>query len=266
MNEFIVFKERERKRKEEEVRMSDNSSPSTPTPTANVEFNDKQTKQNLTSSINAIPSYIQTPPTTPPSLNKDLDNMVSVNPVIPLFIQEQIAAETKECVLPILNGLWSEYEYNAFIQGLVAFSEEKDINIRCALISKHFLPNYTSDQIKQCFMVLSSVAKDKERDEPTEELANIEAKVKAEIFGQRDSDTQIRNLRFSPQTYISFSQCNESIGQFGYLYNSNPMERRASYPMDTISRIKYDQQQETFLGLEHAMWNVGNPDGFPDCG
>lgn len=278
---YFLRLERERKRKEE-GRMSDNSSPSTPSPLTNIEFNDKQTNekshlkkrksidspQNMLSYINTIPSYIQTPPPTPPSLTKDFDKILSVNPVIPLFIQEQIAAETKECVLPVLKGPWSEYEYNAFIQGLVAFSEEKDINIRCALISKHFLPSYTSDQIKQCFMVLSNVAKDKERDEPREELANIEAKVKAEIFvlSQYDSDTQMRNLRFSPQNSVSFTQYNESMGQFGYLCNSISIERRASYPMDIVSKMKYDQHQETMIGLEHGMWNVGNPDGLPDCG
>lgn len=114
------------------------------------------------------PSLIHTPIPTPKT--EADQNSVSTpkfsklqTSTIPYFIQQQIAAETRESVLNTLKG-WTPSDYNSFIEGLVSYSDEKDINVRCRLISEHYLPNHTPDDIKQCFLVLSSVAKSKDHD------------------------------------------------------------------------------------------------------
>jgi len=226
---------------------------------------------------------------SPPTglIQKDLNKGSTLNPVIPQFIQQQIAAETKESVLAALRGAWSPDEYNAFIEGLVAYSEEKDINTRCQLISRHYLPRYSPEQIKQCFMVLSSVAKAKERDEPRDELAGMEARVRAEMYGQyflvkpdTDNSLQFRHpslYRYPPQVpqpapAVSYPQ--QFTEPAGHLYafgnggggGMQTTERRASYPLDPFSRVKHanDAQQDAFLSLEHGMWSGmhANPDEF----
>jgi hypothetical protein len=89
------------------------------------------------------------------------------SPTIPQYIQQQIAAETRDSVLAQLKG-WTAQDYNAFIEGLVAFADEKDITNRCKLIAMHYLPKFPAEEIKQCFTILSNVAKSKDSDDMEE--------------------------------------------------------------------------------------------------
>jgi len=186
---------------------------------------------------------------------KSLDSSpTSKTPRIPHFIQQQIAAETKDSVLSSLNG-WTSSEYNYFIEGLVAYSEEKDINIRCKLISDHYLPNFSPDEIKQCFTVLSNVAKSKEREESHDEFS-IETRPKhfsptmktpeiPDIFNR----FQIGNTRHKPN----------------YLHEPYPMyppfspERRASFPMDSNFIKKHPEASDSFFDNIPLAWH--NPNG-----
>jgi hypothetical protein len=56
---------------------------------------------------------------------------------IPLHVQQQIAAETRDSVLSQLKG-WTSQDYNAFIEGLVAFADEKDVRTRVHLQCRSF--------------------------------------------------------------------------------------------------------------------------------
>jgi len=162
-----------------------------------------------------------------PQPNSPISSKSATIPVIPQFIQQQIAAETKDSVLASLKG-WSSEQYNFFIQGLVQFSDEKDINIRCRLIAENYLPIFKAEEIKQCFTVLSNVAKAKEKDEPQDEFANIEARAKADIFG-------FQNLASNNSPRYNF-QSGNNFPSDGYAVYSvapfQPTDRRLNAPFD----------------------------------
>eukprot|EP01118_Nematostelium_gracile_P000459 TRINITY_DN10511_c0_g1_i1.p1 TRINITY_DN10511_c0_g1~~TRINITY_DN10511_c0_g1_i1.p1 ORF type:complete len:275 (-),score=71.28 TRINITY_DN10511_c0_g1_i1:19-843(-) len=162
-------------------------------------------------------------------------------PIIPQFIQQQISAETKENVLASLHG-WTSEDYDLFISGLVTYSEEKDINVRCKLIAENYLSNFTPEEIKRCFLVLSNVAKAKERDEPHDEFANIEARTKAEFIQhyhqsmRLDKEPDPAMMHSHPfATANRFNPAQQSIQPLHHMApypGSYIMERRASVPGD----------------------------------
>jgi len=201
----------------------------------------------------------------PPSTPKDASPRAAQTPVIPHFIQQQIAAETKDSVLAALRG-WGSEEYNAFIEGLVTYSEEKDINVRCKLISENYLPTFTADEIKRCFTVLSNVAKAKERDEPHDEFANMEARAKADIFAHYQQTMKGSELPESvpyrlsgiPMRYPLPGGANFSHENFP-LYGAYPPfinpERRASFPMDpSFVKQKHPDAADTFYPVDSGSW------------
>jgi len=78
-----------------------------------------------------------------------------------------------QAAAPIVSSLkgWTPQEYNAFIEGLLSFPEEKDINRKCKLISEKFLPKYTPEDIKQCYAILHNYVRNKESVVPEESTA-----------------------------------------------------------------------------------------------
>jgi len=181
------------------------------------------------------------------------------NPVIPHFIQQQIAAETKDSVLAALTE-WSSEEYSAFIEGLVTYSEEKDINVRCRLIADNYLPHLSADEIKECFSVLSTVAKAKERDEPHDDY-NVEGR-KSDIFSHLQPPTKVSteisdvsSFRFAglgPIRYPYHTTTAYAHDAFPTVYHPShstypQIERRASFPMDTaFVKSKHPEAADSF--------------------
>jgi len=155
------------------------------------------------------------------------------SPVIPHFIQQQIATETRDSVLAMLQG-WTSEHYNAFIEGLVSHSDEKDINRRCKLISENNLPNFTAEQVKQCFCVLSSVAKAKEREEPRDDFS-VQSKQADEYFRACQQKAPVAEApefvrEYDSNQYSSYS-ANRIPQNISREYQF-PAERRNSFPQD----------------------------------
>mmetsp|Transcript_29042 Transcript_29042/g.40870 ORF Transcript_29042/g.40870 Transcript_29042/m.40870 type:complete len:538 (-) Transcript_29042:393-2006(-) len=70
-------------------------------------------------------------------------------------VTQALAAETADAVLSILKS-WTLQEYTSFVEGLVTYGNERDINRRCRMISERFLPKYTPEEIRHCYLILQS--------------------------------------------------------------------------------------------------------------
>lgn len=70
-------------------------------------------------------------------------------------VTQALAAETADAVLSILKS-WTLQEYTSFVEGLVTYGNERDINKRCRMISERFLPKYTPEEIRHCYLILQS--------------------------------------------------------------------------------------------------------------
>lgn len=252
--------EREKRKKEEEARAV--------AEVANGSSQSEKTKSNLSKRKNQNMKRRKSLGDSPQNIMKDVSH-TRTPPVIPHFIQQQIAAETKDSVLASLNG-WTPEQYNSFIEGLVAYSEEKDINIRCSLIAENYLKGFTADEIKQCFTVLSNVAKAKEKDEPHDEFANMEARTKADMFqshshytpNNKPTDMEPQSFRgfrsFGPFQNNSYPHEPPMAGMYPTHFPFFSGERRASFPLDGPNFVKkHPEAADSFYDAH--MWQ--NPNG-----
>jgi SHAQKYF class myb-like DNA-binding protein len=192
------------------------------------------------------------------SSNSDIQPSVTVvtqppprapTPVLPPHIQQQIAAETRDSVLAQLKN-WTATDYNLFIEGLVAFSDQKDIASRCKLISTHFLPRFSPEEIHQCFGVLSSVAKAKDSDEMEESKPS--AKDNFPSFPQQPNiPVQYRGFGYPFRyPYVPGYPYHPEF-MFGY-----PPERRAPYTPDPFSKLEATASEfYADQGMPSSSWN-----------
>jgi len=155
---------------------------------------------------------------------------------------------------------WTAQEYNFFIEGLLAFPEERDISKKCKLISDRFLPKYSAEDIKQCYAILHNYIKKMEEDA----YMNDAKRTKTEPgFGGYTTTAMPPDPRYaqpgrgfgSPYTGfppgVAMSVYNGPEGSFQTSYPPNPQAattspyaadpvtmRRGSYPMDSFSLTK----------------------------
>jgi len=170
------------------------------------------------------------------------------------------------CAQPLVSAMkgLSPQEFNLFIEGLLSSPEEKDINKKCKLISERFLPKYSTEDIKQCYVILHNFVKNKENSEESD-IKRIKPEFSGGFDGQYTTTVmpssqgqgifrydlasqQPSNLiRYPPFNSYNGIQILEGYSTPGY---SNPstfvsttspdssMLRRASYPMDSFSVTK----------------------------
>eukprot|EP01117_Protostelium_nocturnum_P013812 TRINITY_DN5199_c0_g1_i2.p1 TRINITY_DN5199_c0_g1~~TRINITY_DN5199_c0_g1_i2.p1 ORF type:complete len:310 (+),score=118.00 TRINITY_DN5199_c0_g1_i2:573-1502(+) len=68
-----------------------------------------------------------------------------------------IISETSESVLAILKD-WTQQDYNSFVEGLVLYGEENDVEKKCQLIAQNYLPNFSLAKVLHCHQVLQSIS------------------------------------------------------------------------------------------------------------
>jgi len=255
MVKSIIFDWKEKKRKKDETRV--------------IELEENEIEKNKSNSKKKSQSVKRrrSMSDSPQSIQKE--GQRTQNPVIPHFIQQQIAAETKDSVLAALAE-WTSDEYSAFIEGLVTYSEEKDINVRCRLIASNYLPHLSAEDIKECFSVLSNVAKAKERDEPHDDL-NGEGRKSDHLFPFLQTPAKVPTetpevppfrLGLPIRYHTAYHTATYPHEPFPTVYHPpyfTQIERRASFPMETVFvKSKHPEAADSF---DTPLWQHNSSNG-----
>jgi len=58
-------------------------------------------------------------------------------------------------VLGLMND-WTPADYHSFVEGMIYFADEHNVNTKCTMISQKFLPKHPPDRIKVCYTIVHS--------------------------------------------------------------------------------------------------------------
>jgi len=196
----------------------------------------------------------------PVDLNSGTRNEPYSSPTVVHSTRQQL-----QSAAPIISAIkgWSQQEYNLFIEGLLSFPDEKDINKKCKLISERFLPKYSPEDVKQCYAILHNYVKNKEEDQSdnakrlkaVEGISGLSVPTYTTTSMTNTGEVPPVTLRYNlpragypynpyPGIPLSmYANMGEQYPSYASPYNSPDAalmaaQRRASFPMDAFSVTK----------------------------